>query len=136
MKNTLDIFTDGGSRGNPGKAACAFVVYNDAGKEIYFKSRFLGVATNNIAEYQGLLMALNWLADGIDKPTTVNMDSELVIKQLKGEYKVKDAKMKELFDKVQSIKKKIKSSVNFNHVVRSLNKRADALVNEELDKNS
>ena len=133
------IHTDGGARGNPGPAACAFVA-EFSGKTIGKKSLFLGVSTNNCAEYQGVLLALNWLnenrkifsADVI----TFYLDSELVARQLSGKYKVKDKKLMELFIRAINLSTKIGLKINYKNIPREENKIADLLVNEELDKNS
>jgi len=125
------IFTDGGARGNPGPAACAAVVNNQDFSE------FIGETTNNVAEYRGLLLGLKSalkLAGKKSEETEleIKMDSELVVKQLKGEYKVKDQNLKLLFADAQPLINKFKS-VSFKHVPREENSRADKLVNEVLD---
>jgi ribonuclease HI len=125
------IFTDGGARGNPGPAACAAVVNNQDFSE------FIGETTNNVAEYRGLLLGLKSalkLAGKKSEETEleIKMDSELVVKQLKGEYKVKDQNLKLLFADAQPLINKFKS-VSFKHIRREENSRADKLVNEVLD---
>lgn len=138
MNNSkLIIHTDGGSRGNPGPAACAFTAEID-GKIVDKGSLFLGTQTNNIAEYEGVILALNWLTKNIDnyKISIVNfiLDSELVVRQLNGVYKIKN---KLLFEKSIQIKKiisNLKISVIFENVPRENNKEPDKLLNEELDK--
>ncbi len=138
MKDVLDIHTDGGSRGNPGPAACAFVV-EDHGKVIYKNSKFLGKGTNNFAEYQGLIMALNWIGnnryDFLDRKIIFFLDSELVVKQMKGLYRVKDENIRNLFMEVNGLIKEFPGEIVFENIPRSKNKTADLLVNEELDKN-
>ena len=132
------IHTDGGSRSNPGPAASAFVVEKD-GKTIYEGSKFLGKATNNVAEYTGVIIALQWLLENSTRYPVSSiqfiLDSELVVKQLKGLYKVKDENLRNLFFEIFSLIKKINSKVTFQHTLRAGNKRADFLVNEELDRN-
>lgn len=132
----LVIHTDGGSRGNPGPAACAFVIESEIDL-IKESSVFLGVSTNNVAEYRGVLESLNWLVHNKLpdlKQITYVLDSELVVKQIKGIYKVKDLNLqkihKEILEKIQTLKVEI----IFTNVPRNLNKRADFLVNQELDK--
>lgn len=133
---TIDIYTDGGSRGNPGKAACAFVVLVD-GQKIHEENKYLGLTTNNVAEYEGLLMAVKWLLENKEKYPAYQinffLDSELVVKQLKKEYKIKDQKMKDLSQKVFDAIRENKLEPKFIHVLREKNKRADWLVNEALD---
>lgn len=132
----MDIFSDGGARGNPGPAACAFVVIAE-GKVIYREGKFLGKMTNNQAEYNGVLLALNWLADSgaknLGSGVSFYVDSELIANQVNGNYKVKDQKLKELFSMVQNLLKRIPDKIFFKNIPRSKNKLADFLVNETLD---
>jgi len=94
VDNSLIIHTDGGSRGNPGPAACAFDVEQN-GKEIFHQSKFLGTATNNFAEYSGVINALDWLMNNNIYPqVNFYLDSELVVRQINGIYKVKDENVK------------------------------------------
>ncbi|MCX7928494.1 MAG: ribonuclease HI family protein [Patescibacteria group bacterium] len=133
--NVIDVFIDGGSRGNPGMAACAFVVYVN-NLQFYQESKYLGVATNNEAEYQGLLMALGYLEKlnlSNFSRINLNMDSELVVKQVKGEYKVKNQRLKILYDKTLNMIKKLGLKISILCVPRSENFVADKLVNERLD---
>jgi ribonuclease HI len=133
------IHTDGGARGNPGPAACAFVA-EVSGKTICKKASFLGVTTNNCAEYQGVLLALKWLDENRKNfPAGVvgfYLDSELVARQLSGKYKVKDKKLMELFIRAVSLSAKTGLKINYKNIPREENKLADFLVNEELDKQS
>jgi ribonuclease HI len=140
MKATgIIIHTDGGSRGNPGPAACAFVAEAN-GKILQQESIFLGTSTNNYAEYQGVLLALKWLKDNhtniSEESATFYLDSELVVRQLNGLYKVKDKKLIELFYQIVEISKTIKLKIFYANVPRVENKVADLLLNEELDRNS
>jgi len=138
-KDEIIIHTDGGARGNPGPAACAFVA-EFSGKTIGNKSLFLGVSTNNCAEYQGVLLALNWLNENRKNFAAVGvtfyLDSELVARQLSGKYKVKDKKLIELFLQATTLSKKISLEINYKNIPREENKIADFLVNKELDKQS
>ncbi|MEK7163672.1 MAG: ribonuclease HI family protein [Patescibacteria group bacterium] len=123
------IFTDGGARGNPGPSACAFVVY-DGENLIYKQGFYLGISTNNQAEYQGVLKAAEYCSLLIAHcSVTFYLDSLLVVKQMRGEYKIKDPKLKILHDKIKNYKLKI----DFVHVPREQNRDADALVNKTLD---
>ncbi|HSX48809.1 MAG TPA: ribonuclease HI family protein [Candidatus Saccharimonadales bacterium] len=133
----LTIFSDGGSRGNPGNASCAYVVYEN--DELILKdSKYLGITTNNVAEYNGVLFALMSVVDRFGKGVELkfNMDSELVVKQLNGLYKIKDKNLIELAMKVKKIINDSELRVHFVHILRAKNKMADALVNENLDENS
>ncbi|KKQ74940.1 MAG: Ribonuclease H [Candidatus Woesebacteria bacterium GW2011_GWB1_38_5b] len=131
----ITIFTDGGARGNPGPAASAFVVYNLAEKEIHHQYSRLGVATNNIAEYSAVLMALKWLLQNyknFEKPFDFYLDSLLVVKQLNKEFKIKNQNLKQIFIEIFSLVEKI-GDINFNYIPREKNIRADELVNICLD---
>ena len=119
--NGLIINCDGGSRGNPGPAAAAFVV-RDSGKEIHSQSKFLGTTTNNVAEYSAVIMALDWLLHdsrfmSLDSVAFV-LDSELIVRQINGVYKVKDKKLKELHAHVAQLLKKIDKKISFENVLR------------------
>ena len=115
MEKILTIHTDGGSRGNPGPSACAFVAETD-GREIQKQSKFLGVQTNNFAEYSGILLALQWVA----KQLTIVLcsDSELVVKQLNGIYKIKNQILKNLNEEIIKIIKVNNLHVVFKNVPR------------------
>jgi ribonuclease HI len=129
--STIQIYTDGASRGNPGKSACSFLLVKD-NSIIMEKSKYLGQATNNEAEYNAIILALETLED---KDIEILSDSELVVRQLNGVYKVRKEHLLELYDKVFSLIKGRK--VKFSNVPRE-NKfiqRADFLVNLELDRN-
>ncbi|MDF1498228.1 MAG: ribonuclease HI family protein [Patescibacteria group bacterium] len=133
----LIIFTDGGSRGNPGPAACGAVIKNEAGKIILKSSKYIGKATNNQAEYEALILVLEKVKEiNKSKQTKVNidcfLDSELVVKQLNREYKMKNEGLKPLFIKVNNLISEF-NSVKFFHIPREKNKLADKLVNQELD---
>lgn len=133
------IHTDGGSRGNPGPAACAFVV-EEKNKIIFEGYKFLGKATNNVAEYNGVILALEWInrESGIvnqESGITFLMDSELIVRQLNGIYRVKDEELQKLFFQVKKLIVESKTKIIFQHVPREKNKEADLLVNQELDRN-
>lgn len=129
----VKVFTDGGSRGNPGNSACAFVVYEDE-KEIYSESKFLGTQTNNYAEYSGVLIALQYIEQRTQKKEIhFFLDSELVVKQLNGIYKIKNQDLLKLIIEIKKLIKGNNLIVTFQNVPRENNKRADELVNIELD---
>ena len=127
----MKLFTDGGSRGNPGNAACAYFLF-DGEKLVDFGGKFLGVVSNNVAEYRGLTLGLK-AAEKLGVQTLeVYMDSELIVKQVNGVYQVKNDDMKSEISKVMSVIKGFKL-ISFNHVLREKNKNADKLVNTILD---
>lgn len=131
---TIDVYTDGGSRGNPGPAAIGYVILQD-GKVVAEKGEVINVGTNNFAEYTALLKAILALKDFLSETVAVNfyLDSELVVRQLNGEYKVKDINLRALYMEVMRALKDLNVPHVFNHIPREQNKRADALVNKALD---
>lgn len=129
----IKIFTDGGSRGNPGPAACAFVAFDYSNKEIFSKGEYLGIKTNNVAEYAAVILAFNWLSDKDYEAVNFFIDSELVVKQLNGIYKIKNQGLSKLAMRVMTQKREYKGTIKFTHVLREKNKEADLLVNQTLD---
>ena len=129
----LIIYTDGGSRGNPGPGGLGVVIYNTKGKILKTCSRFLKLCTNNQAEYKALILGLEKAKTF--KATSIDcyLDSELIVKQLNREYKVKDPILGSLFISVWNLSQFFKS-VNFYHISRTKNTLADSLVNEALNK--
>ncbi|MEO6728353.1 MAG: ribonuclease HI family protein [Candidatus Dojkabacteria bacterium] len=125
------LFTDGGSRGNPGNSACAYYIFKDDALED-FGGIFLGTGTNNNAEYLGLINGLKLAIKNNIKELEVRMDSELAIKQIIGVYKVSTDSIRELHHEVKMLEKNFKN-VSFKHVPRAENKFADKLVNIILD---
>ncbi len=128
----ITIYTDGGSRGNPGPAACGFVIASDNGKQLIAKGLFLGKATNNIAEYTGILKALQHAKEIRANEIQLFSDSELIVKQINGQYRVKNAGLKEYYEQIMNILSGF-GSWQVTHVYRDKNKEADALVNKALD---
>jgi ribonuclease HI len=132
------VYSDGGSRGNPGPAACAFIVVAD-GVVIYKQAKFLGKRTNNEAEYQAVVMAMKWLESNANNPQQGEIqfciDSELVVKQLNGVYKVKSNNLKPFIVLIKRINNKLDNRVKFVFLRRENNKLADALVNIKLNEN-
>ncbi len=123
--------TDGGARGNPGPAGAGFVIVAD-GRIVRRGGRYLGVTTNNVAEYEALIWGLeNAIALGY-RDVAVEADSELVVKQLAGVYKVKNAGLKPLFSRAQGLLRSL-DSYTLTHIRRELNSEADALANEAMD---
>lgn len=135
-KKTINIYSDGGSRGNPGPASCAFIGFEN-GKVVVKKSLFLGTKTNNYAEYMGIYLAFDWLIKNIKSNTIqkiiINLDSELATNQLKGKYKVKSNNLKSLITKIKKIENNLGIKVVYKYIPRNKNKLADHLVNKTLD---
>lgn len=129
--NVLTIFTDGASRGNPGPAAIAAVFYRDREK-IGEYGKFIGKATNNEAEYQAIILALQKAKALKAKTIAFFLDSELAAKQLNHEYKIRDEKIIPLFVKVWNLMLDFDKTA-FTHIPREKNKEADKLVNRVLD---
>jgi len=134
----LSVYTDGGSRGNPGPSAFGFVVKK--GQEGMHKAgKAIGIATNNIAEYSAILEALTWIAghrELIGEISGINMymDSQLACRQLHGIYKIKNVNLAGFLIKIREMEKKINIPVNYFHIPREKNREADRLVNQALDK--
>jgi ribonuclease HI len=141
-KTNADIVmsTDGGARGNPGPAGAGAYIVDGAGNKLASVSAYLGERTNNWAEYEAIILGLEKLrtlyGDALtDMTIVVRMDSELIVRQLNGVYKVKNADLKEQYAKVQELLSGLKH-INIVHVRREYNKEADALANEAMDKGS
>jgi ribonuclease HI len=126
------VFCDGASRSNPGDASVGVSISFD-GKEIHTISREIGIATNNEAEYQALIDGLNYCIENSINEVDVFLDSKLVIEQVNKNYKVKAHNLKEFNSQVENMIKEFKY-IEFNHVYREDNKRADQLANLALDK--
>jgi len=126
------IYTDGGARGNPGPAAAAGVIAAADGSPVAEVSEYLGVATNNVAEYRALILTLRRALDEGCRIVDVRMDSELVVRQLQGTYRVKDEKMRPLHAAAVKLLAQFERA-DVSHVRRDENKLADDLVNAVLD---
>lgn len=132
------VYTDGGSRGNPGEAALGVFITDAQGKKLAGFGRRLGITTNNVAEYQAVIDALDWLLSQrelIEKSSgiTFRMDSKLVASQLAGLFKVKHPNMIPLFMEVKMRIGKLNKQVRYVHIPREQNKMADSFVNAALD---
>lgn len=123
---------DGGSRGNPGPGALGYVLSDPGGREVEARGEFLGVCTNNVAEYRSLIAGLTAAARHGVTTLVVRMDSELVVRQMLGQYKVKNEGLKPLHAEARQAVAKV-GVVRFESVPRDDNGRADGLVNEALD---
>ncbi len=128
------IYTDGGSRGNPGPGAIGVVVMNQKNKVIYELSKYLGRCTNNEAEYLAVLHGLKIASSRKYTDVQIHIDSLLVASQLSGKYKVKNERLKKIFRKIKYLEKDL-HTVEYIHIKRDKNKNADNLVNEALDEN-
>ncbi len=137
MSNKLIINTDGGSRGNPGPAGIGAVLKNEKGDIVDEVSEYIGEATNNQAEYLAVVSALEHalehaLEQSKEYELEFILDSELIVKQVNREYKVKNKELAPLFMKVYNLSQQF-GKVTFRHVPREMNKEADTLVNQALD---
>ena len=130
---TWTLRCDGGSRGNPGPGAFGFVLADPEGREIEARGEFLGTETNNVAEYRSLIAGLEAAIARDASPLAVCMDSELVIRQMTGQYRVKNEGLKPLHTEAKRLAARLQK-VEWSSVRRDLNTRADALVNEALDR--
>ncbi len=135
MSLKLLLYSDGGARGNPGPAAIAFIAKNEKDETVAANTRFIGVHTNNQAEYEALLFALNYAVEANASEVACYVDSELIFKQVNGEYAVKDDQLQAYWRKVREIRSCFRK-ISFYNVRRSHPQiqRADELVNETLDK--
>lgn len=127
------LYTDGGSRGNPGPAGIGAVLFDESNKVIKEISEYIGEATNNQAEYKALIRGLEEVQNFKADEVQIIMDSELIVKQIKQEYKVKNKDLAPLFVKAWNLLNKF-SKWSIKHVKRDKNKHADELVNKALDK--
>jgi len=126
------LMVDGAARGNPGKAGCGAVICEADGKVVKELSRYLGYTTNNVAEYEGLLMGLEAMLGMGQKKVTIQSDSQLMVRQLNGEYRVRDEKLKKLFARAVHLLGQF-DSYRIVHVPRERNKLADRLANRGID---
>lgn len=134
----LYVYTDGGSRGNPGQAAWGFAIFDEQGKELFGNGKKIGINTNNVAEYMALVEAFKHIASHREllensSGITVRMDSLLVCQQMNRIWKVKHANMIPLFRQAQEEAAALGVKITYNHVPRELNKVADSYVNRALD---
>jgi ribonuclease H / adenosylcobalamin/alpha-ribazole phosphatase len=126
------LFTDGGARGNPGPAAYGFVLESEDGTVLAAEGEAIGTATNNVAEYSGLIAGLQKAVELHVPEVEVVSDSELMVKQMRGEYRVKNEALQELWSQARRLAGRV-GSVGYTAVRREHNKLADTLVNEALD---
>jgi ribonuclease HI len=126
---------DGGSRGNPGPAAYGVVIRDPRGEIAARLKKYIGRMTNNVAEYYGLIAALDYAQSKGIRALRVESDSELLVKQMSGQYKVKNADLQPLFERAKKMSQALES-FRIEHVYREQNREADALANEALDETS
>ena len=129
---TVVAYTDGGSRGNPGPAGWGVHIEDDKGNPLDELCGSLGTATNHVAEYRGLLAALRWALDHGVSALRVRSDSELLVKQMKGQYRVKNPGLQPLYREAEQLAARI-GRVVFEHVRREQNAEADRLANKAMD---
>jgi ribonuclease HI len=134
MKN-LNIYTDGGARGNPGPAAYGVVIKTNKSEIIHEESKAIGIATNNEAEYQGLIAALKWLNQTQLKVDSYNfyLDSRLAVKQMQGKFKVKANNLKPLWQKAKKLAQNLSGEIKYQHIPRYKNAAPDKLLNQALN---
>ena len=126
------LWTDGGARGNPGPAAFAYVLEAEDGTVLDARGEAIGVATNNVAEYSALVAGLERAAEAGVRELEVRSDSELMVKQMRGEYRVKNRALQELFLDASRLARQL-PAVTYTHVRREHNELADRLLNDSLD---
>ena len=126
------LMVDGAARGNPGKAGCGAAIFDENGVTVKELSRYLGTTTNNVAEYEALLMGLEALVALGRKNIRVQSDSELMVRQLNGQYRVRDAKLQLLFERALDLLRRF-DRCTMLHVRREANKLADKLANRAID---
>lgn len=139
MINTLNVFTDGGARGNPGPSAIGIYITDGNSKEIAGFGKTIGIATNNVAEYKAVIEALTWIIENkknLAKDAKINffLDSKLVCSQIIGIFKVKNAILRNLLFDVRNREAQINFPIYYKYIPREQNSKADTFVNAALDK--
>jgi ribonuclease HI len=132
-ENHLVAYSDGGARGNPGPAGFGVVIKDQTGKKVAALSEYLGHQTNNFAEYQGLIAALEYAVERGPKAIKVISDSELLVRQIKGIYKVKNPALKDLHGRAKELIAQLEW-FSIDHAMRENNQEADRLANQAMDK--
>jgi len=131
-KGSLFLYTDGASRGNPGDAGAGIVILDEQGEELVAQGRYLGTCTNNVAEYQALILGLTQAKQLTGGSIEISLDSQLIVRQVQGLYKVKSSDLQPLFAKVRGLLSTF-DSYKIRHIPREENKRADQLANQGID---
>lgn len=133
-ERTLRVYTDGGARGNPGPAGIGAVIEDaDTGETIRELQEYIGETTNNQSEYRAVIMALNACIELRPEKIMVIADSELLVRQLTGEYRVKNEALAKRFLEIRNLEVQLGCQIRYRHVPRAQNKRADALANAAMD---
>ncbi len=138
MLGNVNVFTDGGARGNPGPSAIGVYIEEESQKKIAGFGKTIGIATNNVAEYKAVIGALDWIIENkkeFSKNTKINffLDSKLVCSQIIGIFKVKNADLRNLLFDVRNREAQISLPIFYKHIPREQNTKADAFVNQALD---
>lgn len=132
---SLRIYSDGASRGNPGPSAVAYIILSEDGEPLRKYSKYLGIRTNNQAEYEALALALEAASELTSKEVVCYMDSELVAKQLSGEYKVRDPELKTLWLKIQELKRNFRRTTHLSVPRENLHiQEVDRMANQTLNR--
>ena len=139
MTNSINVFTDGGARGNPGPSAIGVYIENSENKKISGFGKTIGIATNNVAEYKAVIEALTWIIENkkdLSKDAKINffLDSRLVCSQIIGIFKVKNPDLRNLLFDVRQREAQIGFPIYYKHIPRERNAKADSFVNQALDK--
>ncbi len=138
MKSNSDIivYSDGGARGNPGPGAYGFLIYDKDLNLLFKEGKAIGLTTNNAAEYVGVISAMKWLGHNI-KSENIKieffLDSDLVVSQLSGRFKVKNENLRSLYFEMKELENSAHAEIKYSHIPREKNKEADKLVNMALD---
>lgn len=132
----LIVYTDGASRGNPGHSSYGFTIQDDSGKILYQEGKYIGIATNNVAEYTAVFKALKYVSDNLFQKGNLKIslyaDSKLVAEQLSGRYKIKASHLKPIIADIRKLSSQFKE-ITYSHIPRSQNGIADSLANQALD---
>jgi ribonuclease HI len=135
MDKLYFVYCDGGSRGNPGPAAIAFLIKDSHGKILFKSGNYIGKATNNVAEYSAVISALKWIGHhaAINQKNSVirfHLDSSLVVNQLNGRFKIKNSVLRDSIVLIKQLERAIKAKIFYRHIPREKNQEADAIVND------
>ncbi len=126
------IYTDGASRNNPGLASYGYAIFSETGEDIFREGKYIGIATNNVAEYTAVLESLKKAIELGGSEVSYFADSKLVVEQLSGRYKIKSPHLKDIVLAIKQLESKVKK-ITYNHIPREQNSLADALANQALD---
>ena len=132
-RNKLIVYTDGWSRGNPGPAGCGVFIVDEDGKTVEKRFKYIGIATNNIAEYTAAFLGITRAIDLGATDIELRSDSNLVVEQLSGNFKIKNPELKKIFLSIYEAVEKWKGNISYTHVFREYNTEADRLSNVAMD---